>query len=217
MSNASNNIGRPTSGGRVYYEGDCFCALVDGVPTRLRTVGHYSFKDECLITKNYDLCGNKIAEAAVVEKVSDSVCDQEPNPEITSYKEGTLDGEWAIGETVTYEFVYVNTGTTTLTDIVMTDDVLSLSAVPMSPSTLEPGEQGTYSYTYMLTAADINAGEIVNQATFRGTDPDGNFVYDVTDNPNTPDPDDPTIIEGIDSELIANMNYLCAGMQVACQ
>src|SRR3546814_14146182 len=49
---------------------------------------------------------------------------------------------------------------------------------------------------HQVTQADIDAGIVVNQAKVTGNDPDGNPTPEVpSDNPNTPQPNDPTVVE----------------------
>jgi gliding motility-associated-like protein len=73
-------------------------------------------------------------------------------------------------------------------------------------ASLEPGEvdDSTFTATYVLTQADIDEGEVVNQATVSGLTGDGDIVTDLSDDPNNPndedlegdgEPDDPTVVE----------------------
>ncbi|MBE1514911.1 DUF7507 domain-containing protein [Nesterenkonia halotolerans] len=91
----------------------------------------------------------------------------------------------AAGDEVTYTFEVTNTGTVTLNDVVLTDDMEGLSEVtfgewPTEAGVLAPGETVTATATYTLTQADVNAGEITNDATTTGTPPG--------DNVNDPEP-----------------------------
>ncbi|MDC7998426.1 DUF7507 domain-containing protein, partial [Gilvibacter sediminis] len=124
------------------------------------------------------------------------------------------DGEPQVGETITYTFIVTNTGNVTVFDIVIEDPLV---AVTGGPITLEPGEvdDSTFTATYALTEADIDAGQVVNQAIGIGMDQNGNEVRDLSDDPmDTTDndvegdgePDDPTVVIlpevlGVDFEI----------------
>ncbi len=92
-------------------------------------------------------------------------------------------------EEITYAFEVVNTGNVTLTGITLTDILpgIALSGGPIA--SLAPGasDNTTYTATYAISQADIDAGEVVNQATVTGTDPYGT---DVTDDSGTTTGDD---------------------------
>ncbi|MFK7743893.1 MAG: SdrD B-like domain-containing protein [Roseobacter sp.] len=93
------------------------------------------------------------------------------------------------GETITYNFEVTNTGDVTLTNITITDPLpgISLSGGPIA--SLDPGASdiGTITATYVLTQDDVDATEVVNQATASGTDP---FDQTVTDPSGTTNGDD---------------------------
>ena len=112
----------------------------------------------------------------------------------------TANGFADAGETITYTFVVTNTGNTTVSGITITDPLI---AVP-GTVTLAPGasDASTFTATYTITQADVDAGGVTNQATAMGKDPQGNMVMDESDDPtdmtdddpdNDGDPDDPTV------------------------
>ncbi len=84
---------------------------------------------------------------------------------------------------VTYTFTTTNTGTTTLSDVEVSDTGLTgLSALdcdPTAPATLAPGAVLTCTGTKTMTQADVDAGAVTNTATATGTPPGGG--PDVTD------------------------------------
>ncbi|WP_231918850.1 MULTISPECIES: DUF11 domain-containing protein [unclassified Leifsonia] len=86
----------------------------------------------------------------------------------------------AVGDVITYTFVTENTGNVTLTGVSITDQLPGLSAIrytwPGTPGTLTPGQTVTATATYQLTQADINTGQVINQATATGTPPTGQNV-----------------------------------------
>ncbi|MCF7569632.1 gliding motility-associated C-terminal domain-containing protein [Sabulilitoribacter arenilitoris] len=98
-----------------------------------------------------------------------------------------------LGDSITYNFTVANTGNLTLTDVEITDPLLGSAPILVTPSTLMLGDIGTASADYMITQADIDAGEVTNQATVRGEAPGGDPndpTDDVTDT--SDDPADPT-------------------------
>ncbi|MCJ8520991.1 DUF7507 domain-containing protein [Pseudorhizobium tarimense] len=96
-------------------------------------------------------------------------------PDMTIQKTGTLNdlnGNDLIdlGETISYEFLVINTGSVTLTNVSVDD---ALVAVDQGPQTLAPGGSYIFTATYTPTQADIDAGSVTNTATGTGTPPSG--------------------------------------------
>ncbi|WP_341860924.1 Ig-like domain-containing protein [Gymnodinialimonas sp. 57CJ19] len=135
-----------------------------------------------------------------------------PDPALELTKTSSVDflGD---GGTVTYTFTVVNTGTVTLQppsiNDTMThlDDGLPGGAIgPLSAPTesgmannlLDVGETWTYTATYSIVLADVNAGGFQNTATATATDLLGNPTSDVSDDGDDGDGnavDDPTVVE----------------------
>ncbi len=116
--------------------------------------------------------------------------------EIEVFKSGVADdndgdGMIEAGETFTYTITVQNTGNTTITNIDVTDPMLTVTC---DVSTLEPGQSATCTGVYTLTQADVDAGEVQNQANATGNGPEGATVDEPSDDPDTPVEDDPTII-----------------------
>ena len=97
----------------------------------------------------------------------------------------------AAGQSVTYTFTVTNTGNVTLTDVGVTDNPtppagtvaatcrsLSTPADTCSgaTTTLLPGQTAIFSGPYTVTQADVNHGEVVDDATATGTPPTGTAV-----------------------------------------
>ncbi|MDP2774641.1 MAG: hypothetical protein Q8O61_13900, partial [Nocardioides sp.] len=81
------------------------------------------------------------------------------------------------GDTITYTFKVTNTGTVTLTDLVLDDPKVGPVTCPATP--LAPGASVDCSpRTYSITEADVTAGQVHNTAIVRGTAPDGDEVDD---------------------------------------
>src|SRR5690606_33002436 len=66
-----------------------------------------------------------------------------------------------------------NSGDVTLSDIVLTDEMLG-GRLELETTTLAPGETTTATATYEVTQADLNRGEVVNTARVEGTPPNYN-------------------------------------------
>ena len=120
-----------------------------------------------------------------------------PPPGIQLEKTGPATAN--VGDTITYRFTATNTGERILTNVTITDPMLG-GELTVTPSTLEPGDVGTASATYKVTAADGRRGEIFNTAIVTGDPPTGPPVTDrdthrtdVPDEPVCCDPDDPDL------------------------
>ena len=78
---------------------------------------------------------------------------------------------YGLGETIGYSIVVTNNGNVTITDIVVTDE---LTGDEWTIDSLEPGASSeAFTAEYVVTEADILAGEVVNVATATGVDPEG--------------------------------------------
>ncbi|WP_344337729.1 DUF7507 domain-containing protein [Brevibacterium salitolerans] len=104
--------------------------------------------------------------------------DQVPGISIVKSADRT---ELVAGETITYTFVVENTGNVTLNDVVVNETAFSgsgdMSAVTCDPTTLAPGETVDCTATYEVTQADVDRGDLSNEATATGTPPgDGDPV-----------------------------------------
>jgi len=111
----------------------------------------------------------------------------------------------SVGDIITYTYEATNCGDVVLTNVSI-DEVAALfsgtgtlpSPSAVVPAILNPGQSGIATATYAITAADITAGSVDNQAVVTGDDPAGQEVEDDSDtsNPNddneTGGPDDPT-------------------------
>ena len=123
------------------------------------------------------------------------------DPSINGTKTAALTNDvdsdgFGVGDTVTYTVTATNTGNVTLTNVGVYSDTLtqaddtapanSLSSFTIETNgstTLAPGESVSFTATYLVDQADIDAGGLLNTATVIGTPPSGtgNNVTDVTD------------------------------------
>jgi uncharacterized repeat protein (TIGR01451 family) len=89
------------------------------------------------------------------------------------------DGVQNAGDTIRYTFTVTNTGNVVLTNVRLTDAKLGLDAIECGAAPLKPGDSRECEpYIYTLTAADIAAGKVVNDATVTATPPSGDPVRD---------------------------------------
>ncbi len=108
-----------------------------------------------------------------VEDSDDETVLTEHKPAIDLVKSGTYvdtnsDGIFNPGDQITYIFAITNTGNVTLSNITLIDPSITVNGVPIP--TLDPGasDNTTFSGTYILTQADIDAGTFTNTATATG-------------------------------------------------
>jgi len=105
----------------------------------------------------------------------------EHDPNITLTKTADPQIFLSLGDVITYTFTVENTGNVTITDIVINDPLTGTVGLPVTPSTLAPGEIGIASATYTITQANVDNGQVENTATAYGNDPGGNPVEDQDD------------------------------------
>ena len=112
------------------------------------------------------------------------------NPGIVLDKQaGTPTGNKA-GDTVPYTFLVTNSGTVTLTGILLSDTKVGAVSCPLS--SLNPAETMTCTATYTLLQSDVDAGHVTNSATVFGAPPAGAPVS-ATDTTDTPIAESPNL------------------------
>ncbi|MGL5857935.1 MAG: DUF7507 domain-containing protein [Angustibacter sp.] len=81
-----------------------------------------------------------------------------------------------LGDRITWTFAVRNAGTVTLTALAVNDPLAG--AVSCVVTTLAPGESTTCTTTtpYLITQADVDAGQVVNSATVSGRGPAGGLI-----------------------------------------
>ena len=87
------------------------------------------------------------------------------------------------GDTIAYGFALENTGNVTLTNVTVSDPLVSVSC-PVAAATLDPGETATCTATYTITQADIDAGKVDNTGSVKAERPGGDptdAADDITD------------------------------------
>ncbi len=128
---------------------------------------------------DYILAGFSSLQASLIDLINESCA------AIDLEKSGALaDGAFGLaGDSVEYAFTITNRGDVTLTDVVLDDPKPGLSAPvfgtwPGAPGVLESGQSVTATASYVLTAADVAAGEVLNTASTSGQPPAGAPVSD---------------------------------------
>ncbi len=103
------------------------------------------------------------------------------------FNDENSDGYASLGETITYNFTVTNQGEDTITDVVLTDDMLGgevtlASGDDNGDNILDVDEIWLYAASYTITQADIDAGVVSNQALVTGTSStDGSTLEDLSD------------------------------------
>ncbi|MDZ3822513.1 MAG: hypothetical protein U0S76_02815, partial [Pseudoxanthomonas sp.] len=95
-------------------------------------------------------------------------------------------GSPTLGQTLTYVVTATNTGDVTLTNVVVSDPMLTPDSITC-PS-VAPAGTCVLTGTYVVQQTDVNAGQIVNTASAEGRDPGNALVGPVTDTVTTPVP-----------------------------
>jgi hypothetical protein len=102
--------------------------------------------------------------------------DDEPekkNPQLTVKKETTSTpakgSAYAPGETITYKITVTNDGNVTISGIEVADD---LTGDAWTIESLAPNAEQVFTASYTVTEADTEAGQVVNNATAKGKDPE---------------------------------------------
>ena len=100
-----------------------------------------------------------------------------------------------VGDTINYVFTVINTGCTELTNVIVTDDQAGVTVVGSPIASIPAGtSDSTVTGSYVVTQDDVNAGMFINSASVEATTPSGDTVADdMSDDPDTAEPDDPTI------------------------
>ncbi|UAL28750.1 DUF11 domain-containing protein [Nocardioides rotundus] len=122
--------------------------------------------DRGTITNTATAVANDPEGNPVRSNESSTSIDAEQTPAFTLDKQADLnDGDSDAladaGETIDYSFVVTNTGTTTLTNVTVTDP--KLGAVDCPTGTLAPGASITCTATYTVTQGDVDSGSVDNR------------------------------------------------------
>ncbi|OXB08655.1 hypothetical protein B0A81_10155 [Flavobacterium plurextorum] len=138
-------------------------------------------------------CTDAIAEQEITI-LSMSVCASLELNKTAVFNDTNNNGIAEAGETITYSFTVKNTGSVNITDITISDPLVTVTGGPIS---LAPNasDSTTFTAVYTIKQSDVDAGKITNSATATGTNPSGTPVTATSDDPLTPAPGDSTVID----------------------
>jgi uncharacterized repeat protein (TIGR01451 family) len=139
-------------------------------------------------------------DTAVIYANPECVTSQPLGAAIALVKTASVGG--MVGDVITYTFTATNTGTSTLTNVVVTDPMVGLSTLTGSPiSSLAVGASSDITGTYTITQADGDEGTITNTALATAQDPDGDDITDISGT--TIDNDTPTVTTIVQTPTVA--------------
>jgi hypothetical protein len=161
----------------VVITGNPIASLGPGVSDNDSYTGYYILTQADIDASSYHNTAVATGTAPDGETVDDSDEDSQlfnASPEISLEKTGRyIDNSpvntFNAGDEISYQFIVTNTGNVTLTNVVVTDPLITVNGGPVG--SLNPGtsDQTTFTGTYVLTQADIDNGTLTNTATVTGS------------------------------------------------
>ena len=131
------------------------------------------------VVNNASVSGNPPAGLPRINTPDSATVNSSALSSMSFEKRALSTGFTAAGDILNFEFDVVNTGGITLSDIVVSDDLIANVTCPRE--ILAPAGTMICSASYTVTQADMDAGEVVNNATADATLPNGDSVPSVTD------------------------------------
>jgi len=122
------------------------------------------------VVNNASVSGNS-PDGGSVDTPSSATVDSDPMPAMSFEKRAITSGFTQVGEILSYEFDVENTGSVTLSNIVITDDLVAAVSCPLT--SLAPGQSMICSANYTVTQDDVNNGSVTNNASAAADLPDG--------------------------------------------
>ena len=106
-------------------------------------------------------------------------------PELTLDKASTDTSFDAVGDVLSYTYTIVNTGNVLVSDVAVSDDKIAsvacdVAAIGNGDDNLDPGETVICTADYTVTQADLDTGEVINNASATAT-PAGGTLTPPTD------------------------------------
>jgi len=122
------------------------------------------------------------ADSDETEVIDTNVVNPIPqDPAIELVKQAELRSGQSVGiagDFIDYTLIATNTGDVTLTDVEITDDLVTLACTPTQPAALAPGESLTCTGSFEIGVGDLGRGVIENIADVEATDPDDEMLTD---------------------------------------
>ena len=112
---------------------------------------------------------------SIVSPPDDVTVDATQSPSLIFDKRATSSTFTNAGDILTYEFDVENAGNVTLSNVSITDSITTVSC-PLT--ILAPAETMLCTASYTVTQADVDAGEVINEADISATDPDSTPITD---------------------------------------
>lgn len=142
------------------------------------------------------------------------------DPRLALVKSAQTDnpGELVVGQEVTYSFVVTNTGNVTLRDVRIQEGKFTGSGelptptCPAEAAVVAPGAQVVCTTVYVVTQADVDAGEILNDAIATGVPPTGDPVPSPPSDTRVPGNPKPalTLVKSADTEKATRAGQVIA-------
>jgi len=129
--------------------------------------------DAGFVTNNAQATAAPVLGTAPTAPASETV-DANQLPELTLAKTATDSDFSQIGDTIGYEYLVTNTGNVEISNISVSDD--KIASVSCPAGALAPGEFLTCTASYSVTQADLDAGQVVNNASAAGTPAGGTLA-----------------------------------------
>ena len=131
----------------------------------------------------YNCCNVLVSNSSTV-----TVAASDATSSLSLTKSTTSNGYYAAGQTIPYDYLVTNTGTTTISNIAVADNkVNGEGGTVICPSTpLSPTVSETCTASYTTTQADVSAGSVTNIAMATGTNPSGVTVTSSTSSVTVP-------------------------------
>ena len=183
-----------TNNGNVTVTGIALSDTLVDLPDADKAIGDLAAEETKTVTYKYtvtqaDVDAGKIENTAtatgkdpnnndITNDSSVTVRTDSSKPGINVTKTADKTSKIKQGDKVTYTITVKNTGNVTLNNVKVADTLVSFSGKTDTINSLSPGGTVTFSYKYTATAANIEAGKIVNNATVTGTAPDGKKATD---------------------------------------
>jgi uncharacterized repeat protein (TIGR01451 family) len=126
------------------------------------------------VTNSATASGTNDANVAATSNTSSVTVPAYSSSTMSLTKSTTSNGYGKSGDTIDYSFLVTNTGVTTLSNIGVSDSLISSVSCP--DASLDPSASETCTGSYTVTQADVDNGSVTNTATATATDPQNKAV-----------------------------------------